>query len=461
MGADPSGLVAQVSAFVRDQALFVHGETVVVAVSGGADSVVLLNVLEQLAPLWGLRLVVAHLDHGTRGAGGADDAAFVRELAKARGFRVQIERTDVPALAKREGRSLEEAARACRYGFLRRAAAAVGARSIALGHTQDDQAETVLLQLFRGTGRAGSGGMAPRTAEGVVRPLLCVGREDVRRFCRDRGISWREDPTNADLAYTRNWLRHEVMSRLGERFGPAVAGVIARQAGIVRAEEAFLEEVTESAHGRACAARSARKIQFDVEVLASYHVAVRRRVLHSALAALSMPEGGWPLRVVERLEKLSSGERPVSLGPDVRAQVAGGRLVIVRGRIAFCRKVPLPGSVKLRDLGLELRVEQGTGGELRSDSEATAYLDAATVMTPLEVRSPRPGDTFCPAGRSSDRAVRSFLARRGVPVLLRDEVPLLTDRRGIVWMAGHAVDTRCQPTSATKSVIRASLRGAI
>ncbi len=214
------------------------GETLLVGLSGGADSVALLDALVMLEERRGVRPIAAHLDHGLR-ADSADDADFCHALCKRLGVAFRSGVADVRARADRERGGLEQAARRERYEFLHAERRETGAAAIALAHTRDDQAETLLLRLLRGAGATGLGGMRARRGR-IVRPLLGVSREQVLAHLHDRGLTWREDPTNADLKIVRNRIRHELLPYLEARFNPALREGLARTAGLLADEAAHL-----------------------------------------------------------------------------------------------------------------------------------------------------------------------------------------------------------------------------
>ncbi|HEU0265427.1 MAG TPA: tRNA lysidine(34) synthetase TilS, partial [Geobacterales bacterium] len=204
-------LVRQLLEEVRQHRLFQPNETVVVAVSGGVDSVFLLHLLQQLQGI-PLRLIVAHLNHQLRGKESDGDAVFVADLARNQGLPFELAVEDVAQIARLEKLSLEDAGRRVRYAFLNEVADRFGARVIALGHHADDQAETFLMRLLRGAGSSGLGGMMISSRDGrYVRPLLSVTREQIVTAARKAGLLWREDASNADVTYLRNRLRHELL----------------------------------------------------------------------------------------------------------------------------------------------------------------------------------------------------------------------------------------------------------
>lgn len=273
-------LVAAVSRALREAGVPARGETLLVALSGGADSVALADALALLRRPRGFRLVAAHLDHALR-PGSAADAAFCARLCEGLGVPLRTGRADVRSRAGREGGGLEQAARRERYAFLRRIAREEQAAAVAVAHTRDDQAETLLLHLLRGAGTSGLGGMRARRGA-IVRPMLAVSRAEVLAHLRERGLDWREDPSNADLVHRRNRVRHELLPYLESRYNPAARVALARAAGLLAEEAAYMTR-----QGRAVLAPACREepgaLVIRLRVLAQAPMAVARVAIREAL----------------------------------------------------------------------------------------------------------------------------------------------------------------------------------
>jgi tRNA(Ile)-lysidine synthase len=315
----------------------------VVGLSGGADSVALTDALAALRRRRGLRLVAAHLDHGLR-PGSAEDAAFCAGLCRSLDVPLRSGRADVRARAAREKGGIEQAARRERFAFLRRVAAEEGAAAIAVAHTRDDQAETLLLRLLRGAGATGLAGMRPRSGD-VVRPLLAVSRQEVLDYLRERGLAWREDPSNLDAAHRRNRVRHELLPYLEARFNPRVRAALARTAALladeaahVRAEaEALLDGIAREEDGAVVLRRAP---------LAGAPKALARAALRQALSRAG-GLGQVGADHVERLLRLACGKAPSG------------------------RRLPLPGGREARFTREEIRIERRprTSGKAVSSRE--------------------------------------------------------------------------------------------
>ncbi len=234
-----AAVIRRVADFISRYNMFVPGQALGVAVSGGADSVCLLHVLAELAPRWALRLTVLHMNHQLRGEASASDEEFVRQLARSLGLAAHVASIDVAARRAATGDNLEQAARRARREFFLAAIRSGRVDRVATGHTRTDQAETVLLRLFRGAGVEGLAAMRPVTPDGMVRPLLAVSRADAEQFLRERGIAWREDATNRDLRYARNRVRHQSMPVLAREFNPRLEEALARTAELAGEEEDY------------------------------------------------------------------------------------------------------------------------------------------------------------------------------------------------------------------------------
>jgi tRNA(Ile)-lysidine synthase len=300
---------------------------VLVGISGGSDSVALTLLLLDLAEYNGFSVVsLAHLNHQLR-LSAARDEAFCRELAARVGLPIAVEAVDVREYAAARRLSLEDAARRVRYAFLGRAAASAGATRVAVGHTEDDQAETFLLKLMRGAGLAGLGGIYPRRGL-VIRPLLDVSREDLRAYLAARGETWVEDETNADVENPRNRVRHIVLPELDRTAGASTRPAIARAAALVREDGQWLDELSRERF-EALAAITPAGLEIDATSLAAEPAPLVRRVLLEAMrqAADGREIGLDHIEAVLAVLDRSRGGVDV---PGSRVELRRGKLVLVR-----------------------------------------------------------------------------------------------------------------------------------
>jgi tRNA(Ile)-lysidine synthase len=396
---------ATVLAFVREHDLLPPGP-VVVAVSGGTDSVALLLLLSELAPKLGLDLHVAHFDHRLRPKAAAKDAQFVADLAQARGATIRIGRAEAPPKS-------EDDAREQRYAFLRRAAGEVGATLIATGHTRDDQAETVLLHLTRGSGIAGLAGMRPRRDD-IVRPLLAIGRAETLAACTEAKIKPREDRSNADPKYARNRIRHKVLPEL-ERINPQARAALARLADAAAVANDAIERAAVATLAAATTTDTIALDRIDAalldDALALYWSRATGRTLaakhRGALAALAATRAG-----------------------SASLDLPGGRAVREYDRLRI-EGSPAAHEAPAPELPLGDGVVEWRGWTFTVGSHASGTFRApAPKDVRLVVRGRRPGDRL--AGRLRIK-VQDLFTDAKVPARARATYPLVATAAGEVW----------------------------
>ena len=301
-----------------------------VGLSGGADSVALTLLLRDLSRHDGFSLVgLGHVNHRLRPTAPRDEQ-FCREFAERLGLPITVESVDVTGYAAAQGLSTEDAARRLRYESLHRAATAAGAEQIAVGHTRDDQAETFLLKLIRGAGLTGLGGIHPRRGQ-LIRPLLDVGRAELRTFLASRGESWMEDETNQDVENPRNRIRHRVLPELDLAYGAETSPAIARAAALVREEDQWLDEVS-ARRVEALVARSDDGLRISADALGAEPVALRRRIILKALR-LAAPDRQFGLTHVDAVFDVVAGDSAGADLPGVRVELRRGKLVLQSRRV--------------------------------------------------------------------------------------------------------------------------------
>jgi tRNA(Ile)-lysidine synthase len=457
-------------------ALLRDGRRVLVGLSGGADSVALLLLLRELERDGALTIAgAAHLNHRLRGAEADEDEAFCAALAARLEVPFRAERTDVAALARAQKRSIEDAARSARHEFFARAAGDLDAGVIAVAHTKEDQAETFLLRLLRGSGTRGLAAIQPRAGR-VVRPLLEIARQELRAYLRSRGQAFREDSSNANVTIPRNRIRHELIPYLESHFSPGITDVLAREAALARQDEEFLHAEAIKLAARIVLTDVA--VRIDAAGLSRASRALSSRVAQAALQRLA---GSKPITFdhVERLLALVEGPGEggaVSL-PGQYAVRVGGTILLRAGRAparrslgeganSFAFSLSIPGEVELAPQRLAVGAEPLSGPDDtarrqrkwagRGDEVGIA---AGALELPLAVRSRRPGDRFRPLGARGGRKLQDFLVDRKVARDERDLLPLVVDGRDrIVWVVGQAVAEDFRVTDPSQGVLLLKVR---
>jgi tRNA(Ile)-lysidine synthase len=453
--------------YIRRHCLLNENRTVVVAVSGGADSVCLLHLLSQYQAELGISLCVAHLNHGLRGDESDEDASYVAGLADSLGLDSIIGQRDVALYRRRKRCSLEEAAREVRYGFLADVARSVKANHIAIGHTRDDNVETILLHLLRGSGTNGLRGLQPmapmaagkgKTPFTVIRPLLETTRGETQDYCRRFKLKPRTDSSNLSTVFLRNRIRLELIPLLRE-YNPAIDEAMLRLADIAAADTAFIEEQAAVIWSIA-ADRKGKIIYLDREIVSGAPRAIQRQLFRMATTKLA-----GNLRDIEAshiedmicfLDKPAGKE--FTLPGGVQLSTEYGRLALSASRPKV--SPPLDGEYKIAVPGETTLPGWRIATELVKEpyedpvDTFTAYFDLNKTGTDLTVRSRRHGDRFQPFGMDGSRKLQDFMVDAKIPRLQRDDIPLLCSPRQILWVAGYRTDERVKVTDRTKKILK-------
>lgn len=449
---------------IIDHLMIPEGEPVLVAVSGGVDSVVLLDVLHQLSGKMSFDIVVGHVDHGLRGSASDQDAAFVRELASDYDLpSVQHCLTDLNRHRK-HGR--EGAARQARLAALESMAVRVGATRIALGHTVDDQAETVLYNMTRGAGAAGARGIPPVRVP-FIRPLIRVSRRNMLAYARERGLNWREDATNSDLTFARNRIRHRVLPEL-RRINPRIVEAISRNAGLLADLDDAAAYFANERMSWLCIESEEPVFNMCRSKLVTLPDPVLRLMLREAIRRARGGLTGIEFTHIEAIRRLITGRHAhgrLSLpGLHIRMQNDVVTLSLNDGEPVPSWDMPVElGETRLphSDWILELQVVPVTAVDMdsiRSD-RWTEAADADRVTFPLRLRTRQPGDRFTPLGLGQPIKLKDFLINQHTPFFDRGSIPLLCDNQGIIWVVGMRLSDIVKLSDRTQRVLLMRMKG--
>lgn len=439
-----------------------QSEGLIVAFSGGADSTALLHLCLLLTEDLGLEITAAHLDHGLRGI----EAERDREAAEARAGELNLpfvwEKVDCRKLAAVRALSLEEAAREARYDFLERVRINSGARYITTGHTADDNAEAILFNMIRGTGPAGLAGIPPIREGRILRPLLIFWKKDLVRYLKARGLTWVEDSTNTDLDYSRNRIRHSLLPQMEKHFNPAVKAALNRTAEIIRDEESAWQVYLERLKPEVSWTLGPDSVTMRISSLNGLHVAEKRRLIREGFRYIKGQLRALERGHVEAILNLLTGEkgRSLDLPGRNRAWTKDDFLFIgiplEEHETSFEYSLPLPGLVYIDEIGsgIESEIDRDPKDiNPRKLGPDMAVLDFDLIEPPLIVRNLRPGDRFQPLGLKGTKKLHDFFIDAKVPASERREIPLVLDRKGIIWVVGLRVSERTRFSAGTKTAL--------
>lgn len=474
-------LSKRIARTIREQRLFEPEDTLIVAISGGADSTALLDLLATL-PGFAPRLVAAHVNHCLRGEDSNADEQFARDLATRHDLPFESIRIDVKELAAQRGLNLEDAGRRARIAFFEELREKWRATAVALAHHADDQAETVLMRLMRGSGPSGLSGMQYRNDRGFIRPMLDITRAEIENYLKERGLTWREDASNSDGDFLRNRIRHELLPLL-EGYNPAIRQRLGATAALLADEDVLLDQLAEKAVMRACSAND-QGLACDISLLAAEPAALRRRVFRLALERLAGNLDHFTSRHIKSLELLSDSPRPnatLNLPQGITAIREYGTLLLKRASAsspcANSSNKPLHPSPPLQGAAgadPEVRIITGPGvyeipnsGCLTiSDAQAapvglshlpadTAVFDLDHAPFPWHVRTFQPGDRIVPLGMSGSKKVKEIFIEAKIPLARRRQIPLVFSNDTLIWVCGLRTSHLSRVSSLSSNLVSA------
>lgn len=418
--------------------LLEKGDAVIAAVSGGADSVFLLHALCALQKEYQLTLYAAHVNHGLRADTAQRDEAFVRALCEEKKIPLFVHHADVKKTAEEKKLSEEEAGRYVRYAFFEELQRTLPANKIATAHHKNDQAETVLMNLIRGSGLAGFGGISPKRGA-IIRPLLSFTRQQIEAACTEEGISFVTDETNFQTKYTRNRIRLSLLPEI-ERYNPSFVDAAARNADILREEEEFLDDYVHTVFESAVM-HTQNGYQVSIQALQEYHRAIRRRVIRRMAGDISAKLVEAVLALCERGQ---SGKFLVLPG-NRTARIEYGQLMIEKRDLKknsdFFYPLEMGKTHFITEAGLFIRA--GLTDKPQAGRKDRAYFSLDKKQG-LAVRSRKDGDVFYPHGMKGKKKLKEYFIDRKIPRELRGRIPLLVSDGDILWVIPMRTDRRYQ-----------------
>jgi tRNA(Ile)-lysidine synthase len=455
-------LLRRVRGTIEKYGMLTKGDMVVVAVSGGVDSVALLHVLNSLQSIYRLNLHVGHLEHGIRGEESVSDMRFVETLCRDLSIPLTTRSENVPEMARSRGLSLEAAARGVRYAFLEELAGDLKATKIATGHNANDQAETLLINLLRGAGMAGLSGIRPAMNGRIIRPLIEATREEIESYAADKELKFRVDSTNLDESHERNKIRRTLIPLIEREFNPGIVDSLARSASVFSIINRHMTDQVEGAL-KQCAVTEDGRTTIDLEGFEEVPHAVRLFALYSVIRSLEEDEQVVSfdiLTAVLNLARRSKSGSRIDIGSGIVAMKEFDKLVIGRDLAMVNRyevRLEVPGTTRVEAADCVFRIEVLT--QLPGDGEVyrggdTAYFDFSQVALPLAARSWREGDRFVPFGLSGTKKVHDVFIDEKVPASRRATIPIICDGEGVLWVAGVRRTDRARITDDTRTILK-------
>jgi len=453
----------EVLSTIREHQMISSGDKVIVAVSGGPDSVCLLGILSRLQELLNVTLVVAHLDHGLRPGEDQRETEFVETLARKLAIPCIVE--SASQLKKAQGNSLEQRAREARYTFLEELLGTHQAQRVALGHNKNDHVETVLMHLLRGTGLAGLSGIPPVRESRYIRPLIRITREAILGYLREKDLSYMTDSSNLERDYLRNRIRLELIPALSA-YQPRLLERVDDLAFICRQENQFMEKEAERHLAPIILSGSEQGLDISVEALQCLPLALQHRVIRAAIQKAKGNLRKVHLGHIRAILDLIENPKPqgnIDLPGHI---VVKKRYTILRFSCGkdtsasdFLYTIEEPGRIHVHPIDCMITCEEVLPEDFtaRDHTDWQCFLDLEALKWPLVVRNVRPGDTCMPLGLNGFKKVKDIFIDKKVPREERKRIPILESQGDIVWVGGIRVDHRYRVTEDTKRILRCKI----
>ena len=440
--------------FNREYGLINPGERIIVAVSGGLDSMVLLQALCTLRTEWEIGLAVAHFNHELRGKDSTEDEAFVRAAAKRCNLECYVEHANTSSVAESRKLSVQEAARDLRYNFFSKLRSSLGFQKIATAHQSDDNAETILFNMFRGAGVQGLSGIpVMRKDLGVVRPLLFATRDLIAEYATAKAIPYREDVSNTQTEYTRNLLRHSVIPQIREHINPNLTSTLRRTGELFDQLEEYLREQAANVKGDVFVRQTPSEVVVDLPKFHALPVFLQEHVLLSTAKEFIRMDVDFT--AVKTMMKLSHRETGTSISVTKDVVLFRNRDQLVLRRVPkttpFRYNVAPGQSFEFENFHFESKAMPAP--EL-SDNSNVEYIDATVLGKKLVIRSWNEGDWFIPLGMKEKKKLSDFFVDQKIPLFEKHLIPLLISDDDIVWVCGQRLDDRFKITPTTTKYLK-------
>jgi tRNA(Ile)-lysidine synthase len=456
-------MIKKVNKTIEKYNLLEKGERVVVALSGGPDSTALLAVLAPIAKALDLSLIVAHFNHGLRGPESDEDEKFSRDLSEKMGL--VFVSGKMKQKKGKKGVSPEDFYRRQRYDFLNKISEDYQAQKIALGHNIQDQAETVLLNILRGSGLEGLKGILPMRDGRFIRPLIEISRGEIISFLNETGIPYRQDSSNKNKRYLRNQIRFELIPYLKEKFNPKIEKNLAQMAEILRPEDEFIRQHVAHALKSPFIQRQEDRILFKIAYINKLPLAIRWRLIKTILESLNPAKNGFSFIHIKSLDNLmqkcESGKK-VILPFRIEARCEYDDLILERKKVGskqteYEYTINIPGSVYVKERRLTIHSELATKEHINFSRKNEFYLDLDKIQQPVIIRNRRDGDWFQPLGMQGRQKIKTLFIDHKIPRCERNEIMLFVDHLSVILIENMHLNDRVKITAETKNVLKLNI----
>ena len=442
-----------------------YGDKIVVGLSGGPDSVCLVHLLSRLRGSRGIEVYAAHLNHQIRGIEAHKDALYVSKLCKSLDIPLFMKSEDVPTYCREKGLSLEEGARKIRYDMFFEIKEKTGANSIAIGHNMNDQAETVLMRMMRGTGLKGLRGIEYKRENGIIRPILDISRKDIEAYCRQHGFEPKIDKTNLESIYTRNRIRLELLPYMEEHFNSNVTESVVRMSNSLKCDGDYIDSEAQKAY-ESVSINKKDGIEISVNEISKYHEAIKTRVIRYAIRDVLGDISFVDMKHIEEvleLEDDSKKGKMLNLPRGLYVYRNEGCYLFTMNKITYedveySYNLPKNGFVKIKELDSVVETDIISIDKYKSlkHDENTKYIDFNKIIGGITVRNRQPGDKI--KLKSGTKKIKQLFIDLKIPKEYRSRVPIIADDEGILLAGNYRMSERCKIDDDTKEILRISVK---
>lgn len=453
---------------IQREMLIQKGDKVLVAFSGGPDSSCLLHLLFSLQKELDIELYTAHLNHQIRGVDAHTDALFAYEESKTLGIPCFLKSVNVPQIAEQERMTVEEAARKARYEMLFDLKEKLNLDKIAVAHNLDDQAETVLMRIMRGTGLNGLKGMSYKRADGVIRPLMDIKRHEIEEYCVQKNVRTTLDKTNEEEEYTRNKIRLQLLPHIEENYSSNIKEILSRMANTLREDSDYIDNIARELYGNLGQKHEGYAIKFDLESIENVPAPIQKRIIKEAYADLLGSAEGLEAIHLDDATKLIQNEKSetkINLPKGIIAEKKGYNFYVTQKAIEvktinFEYKIPMNGSIEIPELGIiiETKIMSKDRCKLLPTRINAKAFDLDAMEGDLIVRNRQPGDKIRPLGLGGTKKLKDIFIDKKIPREERETVPIISDQSKIIWIVGHEMAEDAKIVEATKEVVRVTVK---
>ncbi|MFZ5987987.1 MAG: tRNA lysidine(34) synthetase TilS [Bacillota bacterium] len=450
--------------------IIANGDSILAGVSGGPDSVCLLHILSSLREDMNIKVFAVHVNHMLRGAESDEDEKYVKDLCAKLSIPLKTEHIDIKKSAKERGLSLEEAGREERYRLFGSMADNIGADKIAVAHNKNDQAETILMNIIRGTGLDGLKGMDYIRGR-IIRPLLDIKREEIENYCNVHRLNPRIDSSNLETVYTRNKIRLEVIPYINKLFDADIVHSISKMSELIKSDSDFIEQNMEELYNKAVKKIDDGEITLNLSVLSRYHMAAKRRVIRNSIKEVKGNIKGIENIHIENINDLIEGGKVGSelhLPGGIRVKKSYEILTVYLFKhrapaLDFDERINIPGTTVIKELKSVIEawlidIEDVKGCKTFQNHSMTQFFDYNSLDEGINVRNRREGDKFKPLKSKGTKKLKEYFIDCKIPREIRDQLPLIARDKEVVWVIGYKISDKFKVTENTKRVLKLSYK---